>query len=132
MDPTVQPRTGLVLMEAVAGVVTNSIRRFMAERFRIRLMFEWGGGALWCGNEAALARFSVGSIEDNLPLSATTRVRLAEMTCWHDRALNWDYPSDPGPWQEDEYIEFDDAAHTMLAVIQEELGSEFEVVYERL
>ncbi|WP_221033409.1 hypothetical protein, partial [Pseudomonas cichorii] len=104
----------------------------MPEIFRIRLMFEWGGGALWCGNEAALARFSVGPIEEKLPLSSTTLERLDEMTCLHDRALNWDYPPDPGTWSAAEYIEFDDAAETLLAVIQEELGIGFEVVYERV
>ncbi|MPT17790.1 MAG: hypothetical protein E2579_08535 [Pseudomonas sp.] len=41
----------------------------MSEVFRIRLMFEWGGGSLWCGNEAALKQFDVGPIEEILPLS---------------------------------------------------------------
>ena len=104
----------------------------MGERLRIRLMFEWGGGALWCGNEATLARLSVGPVEDKLPLSTTTRARLSEMTRWHDTALNWDYPPDPGPWEDGEYKRFDDAANSLLAVIQKELGAEFKVVYEKL
>lgn len=104
----------------------------MAERFRIRLMFEWGGGALWCGSEAALAEFSVGPIEERLPLSAATLESLGEMTRWHDTVLNWGYPPDPSPWDAAESKEFDDAAEALLAVIQEELGAGFEVVYERL
>lgn len=104
----------------------------MAERFRIRLMFEWGGGALWCGNDAALARFSVGSIEEKLLLSPTTLERLGEMTRWHDTALNWDYPPDPGPWTVADYKKFDDAAEALLGAIQQELGAGFEVIYERL
>lgn len=104
----------------------------MTERFRIRLMFEWGGGALWCGNEATLAKFSAGPIEEKLPLRATTIERLGHMTRWHDTALNWDYPPDPGPWEAVEYKKFDDAAEALLAVIQEELGIGFEVIYERL
>ncbi|MCD5976739.1 hypothetical protein [Pseudomonas quasicaspiana] len=104
----------------------------MVERILIRLMFEWGGGALWCGNEAALSRFSVGSIEETLPLSTATLERRAEMTLWHDKALNWDYPPDPGPWGAAEYAEFDDAANALLAVIREELGPSFDVVYEKL
>jgi len=95
-------------------------------------MFEWGGGALWCGNEAALAEFSVGSIEERLPLSAATLERLGEMTRWHDTALAWGSPTDPSPWDAVESREFDDAAEALLAVIQEELGAGFEVVYERL
>jgi hypothetical protein len=60
----------------------------------------------------------VGSIEEKLPLSATTLERLGEMTRWHDTALNWDYPPDPGPWETAEYTEFDDAAEALLAAIQ--------------
>lgn len=104
----------------------------MVERIRIRLKFEWGGGALWGGNEVALARFSVGSIEEKLSLTASTLEKLGEMTRWHDTALNWDYPPDPGPWEAAQYTEFDNAAEALLATIQEELGAGFEVVYERI
>lgn len=95
-------------------------------------MFAWGGGALWCGNEAALAQFSVGSIEEKLPLNAITLERLGGMTRWHDTDLNWDYPPDPGPWEAAEYTEFDDAAEALIAAIQKELGAGFGVVYEML
>lgn len=98
-------------------------------RYRIRLMFEWGCGALWCGNQAALDRFDVGPIEDRLPLTARTRERLDEMGVWHDQSLNWEYPPDPGPWTPDEEARFAAAAQVLLATIQEELGPEFEVVY---
>lgn len=97
--------------------------------YRIRLMFEWGGGTLWSGNDAALARYDVGAIEDVLPLSADTRARLDEMTVWHDQSLNWEYPPDPGPWTPDEEARFAAAAEVLRAAIQEELGPEFEVVY---
>jgi hypothetical protein len=101
-------------------------------RYRLRLMFEWGGGCLWCGNEAALARFGVGNIEDSLPLSAQTARCLKELSAWHDQSLNWDYPPEPGPWSGEECDRFDAAAHEILESIRSELGSEFEVVYERL
>ena len=96
----------------------------------IRLMFEWGSGCLWCGNEAARATFDVGPIEDRLPLSVTTRQRLIELTQWHDTSLNWNYPADPGPWTTEEYGKFEAAAKEILARIQAELGSDFTVVYE--
>ncbi|MHC8343692.1 hypothetical protein [Pseudomonas sp. RT6P73] len=104
----------------------------MKQKFVIRLMFEWGGGVLWCGNEAAREQFSVGPIEDQLPLTDKTRTSLNELTRWHDTSLNWDYPPDPGPWESEEYTRFDSAAHALLATIQIELGSNFEVVYEKL
>jgi hypothetical protein len=101
----------------------------MADPFRVRLMFEWGGGCLWCGNDASRERFDVGPIEDRLPLSPAIRRRMNELSAWHDRSLNWDYPPDPGPWPSEEYLRFEAAAAELLADLQRELGPEFDVVY---
>jgi hypothetical protein len=100
--------------------------------FQLRLMFEWGGGCLWCGNDAARDRFDVGLIEDRLPLSQQTRRRLQELSAWHDGALNWDYPPDPSPWSSAERERFEQAAGDVRAVVRAELGPGFEVVYEPL
>src|SRR5262245_27353637 len=104
----------------------------MLPRYNIRLMFEWGGGCLWCGNDAARNAFDVGPIEDRLQLSDVICRRLVEMTAWHDGSLNWDYPPDPGPWNPEEYDRFDKAANEVLDAVRRELGPDFEVVYERL
>jgi hypothetical protein len=52
----------------------------MTTLYQIRLMFEWGGGCLWCGNQAAREQFDVGPIESRLPLSPDTRQRLQELS----------------------------------------------------
>ena len=87
---------------------------------------------LWCGNNIALDKFSVGPIEEELPLSDEVQAMLNELSQWHDTSLNWDYPPDPGPWNADDYARFDEAAAKLLKSIQQELGEEFEVVYEKL
>ncbi len=101
----------------------------MDARYRIRLMFEWGGGYLWSGNEATITAFDVGPVEDLLSLSPATRQRLADLSAWHDESLNWDYPPDPGPWSPDEAERFEQAAAETLSVVRSELGPEFDVVY---
>ena len=100
-------------------------------RYALGFFFEWGGGVLWCRNEAARQRFDVGPIEERLPLRPETLARLAEMTMWHDTALNWDYPPDPGPWSPEEERRFDRAALEVLATIRGELGPDFEVIDQR-
>lgn len=104
----------------------------MPEKLQINLMFEWGGGTLWCGNDLARARFPVGNIEEFLPIASETLARLNDLTQWHDTALNWDYPPDPGPWDASEQSRFSDAANAILKLIQDELGSEYQVVYAPL
>ncbi|WP_272991200.1 hypothetical protein [Spongiibacter tropicus] len=102
----------------------------MSRVYRIRLMFEWGGGSLWCGNQAAARKFDVGPVEDKLPLSNTVLERLNALSQWHDTALNWEYPPDPGPWGPDEYAKFEAEALAFLSELQTELGPDFEVAYE--
>ena len=104
----------------------------MTGRFVVRLMFEWGGGCLWCGNDAALAAFNVGPVEDRLPLTPGARQQLINLSAWHDGALDWNYPPDPSPWSTEERGRFERAAAEVLAVVKLELGPEFEVVYESL
>ena len=103
-----------------------------AARYHLRLMFEWGGGCLWCGNDAARDAFDVGPIEGRLPLSSQTRQRLEELSAWHNRSLDWDDPAGPGPWPPDEYARFEPAAGEVLERIRAELGPDFHVKYTRL
>jgi hypothetical protein len=104
----------------------------MGARFLVRVMFEWGGGCLWCGNNAARERFDVGPIEDRLPLTPGTLRRLQDLSAWHDGGLNWDYPPDPSPWSAAGRERFEQAAGEVLSALRAELGPEFEIVYEAL
>jgi hypothetical protein len=104
----------------------------MTSRFRVHLMFEWGGGCLWCANDAAHEAFGMGPIEDRLPISDQSKRRLLELVAWHDTALNWDYPPDPGPWSEKEHASFEAAAHEILKQLQSELGQTSDIVYTPL
>jgi len=102
----------------------------MQTLYQVRLMFEWGGGCIWCGNGAALERFDVGPIEEKLSLSAETLQELEKLSAWHDKALNWEYPPDPSPWTQAEFEEFEEAALFMREKLKAELGASFEVLYE--
>lgn len=101
----------------------------MSDKFSLKLMFEWGGGCIWCDNEHTRQRFDVGPIEDKLPLSDLVKNRLDELTTWHDQSLNWEYPPDPGPWSQHERNQFEAAALAILDLIRTELGDSFEIRY---
>jgi hypothetical protein len=103
----------------------------MTVQIRIRLFFEWGGGALWCGNEAALQLYDVGPVEQKLHLPAALLARIHAMSEHHDSALNWSDPKEPGSWSEADYAEFCGQIEQLRADVAEALGPAFTVVNEQ-
>jgi hypothetical protein len=100
----------------------------MHSKYVLRYWFEWGGPILWPADDAT--RDALGYPVDValLPLSACTVARIDELIAWHDTALNQEYPSDPGPWRQEECDRFNAAARDLLAVIQSELGLAFAII----
>lgn len=103
----------------------------MSVPIRIRLFFEWGGGALWCGNDAAFRRFGVGPAEEKLGLPDALLARLKAMSAHHDTALNWSDPAAPGPWSASDYAAFCDQVEVLRAEIADVLGPAFDIVNEQ-
>lgn len=99
------------------------------KRYRLKLMFEWGGGCLWADNVSTFDRFDVGPIEAKLPLSEETKTRLSDLSELHDTALNWSDPAGPSPWNADQFEAFDKQAIKALRLVEIELGGEFEITY---
>src|SRR5438132_2929084 len=101
-------------------------------KYTLRFFFEWGGGCLWPGNDAAYRDFAFGPYDllrpCPLPLSAETLERCRQTAEWYDTSLNWDYPPDPGPWRQSECERFNEAVRHLLATIRAELGGQFEVI----
>ncbi|MBV1775434.1 hypothetical protein KSF73_06860 [Burkholderiaceae bacterium DAT-1] len=102
------------------------------DKFHIRLMFDWGGGCLWAANGTASATFGIGAIEFRLPLSPALLEQLDMLSKWHDTALDWDNPTGPSPWLEDEVFRFEAAAKAVQLDLQAELGEAFIISYQPL
>lgn len=96
----------------------------------IRYWFEWHGPCFWGADERTKERFGYSIESEDLPLSPATIERAHELIQWHDQALNWDYPSDPGPWRQDECDRFNQAAREFLALCRKELGADFNLIDE--
>lgn len=115
--------------EALASQQNNEVLP-VSEVPKIKLFFEWGGGVLWCANDAAHQRFDVGPIEDKLSLSNEIRQRLHGMAVWHDTALDWNNPPAPSPWSKAEDVRFAEAVDQLVEDIIRELGPGYEVINE--
>jgi hypothetical protein len=98
----------------------------------LRLMFDWGGGCLWCADAATRAALGVGPVEDALPLTPALRDRLDALSARHDTALNWLSPADPGPWSAQDFAAFDLAARALLADLSVALGPGYRLTYQPL
>ena len=99
--------------------------------YTLRLMFEWGGGCLWCADPATREALGVvGPAEEVLPLPQPLRDRLDALSARHDTALNWLSPADPGPWSAVDHARFDAAARELLADLSLALGPQYRLTYQ--
>jgi hypothetical protein len=100
-------------------------------KYVLRFWFEWlTHTAFWPASDVARAAFGIGpNAVEKLPLSATTRERAREVATWHDLALNWDSPADPGPSDQEECDRFNAAVADLFREVIREVGEAFEVVY---
>lgn len=101
-----------------------------ARSYQIRFFYDWGcDSPFWCGNDAAIAKFDVGPIDpEALGLSAQTAKAVRALAAWHNTALNWDYPPDPGRWRQEECDRFNAAVDALLVTIRAELSGSYELI----
>ena len=97
----------------------------------LRFWFEWATEtALWPAKNVARERFGIGPImPEELPLLEATQRQVRALATWHERALNWEYPPDPGPWRHEECDRFNSAVTALYATIVRELGDTFDVIH---
>ncbi len=86
-----------------------------------RLFFDAGSGTLlWAAAEdQAVWNYPVDLAR--LPVSTALRAELERLVTDYDTSLNWDYPPDPGPWDEQRCREFNDAVRAAIASLRDEL-----------
>jgi hypothetical protein len=89
----------------------------------IKLMPDYGCFPLWEASPQA-----VGNINpDTLPISASLKSALADWAARYDATLDSNDPLQSGfPAEEDE-ISFEQTGRNILAMLQDELGSEFRI-----
>lgn len=99
-------------------------------RYVLRFWFEWATEtAFWPANDAAREHFGIGPImPERLPLSEPTQHQVRQLATWHDTALNWEYPPDPGPWRQEECDRFNAAVTALYATVVRELGDAYDVI----
>lgn len=97
-------------------------------KYVLRVFFDAGSGVLlWSGNSAAHERFGYPVNFDDLPLPDATRSRVAAIIVRYDTSINWDAPSSPTLWTNQECEQFNCEVSELIGQLRRDLGSEFEL-----
>ena len=102
----------------------------MSAKYRLNFWFEWWADTAFLpANAAARERFGTGWVAPELlPLTPETIEQVHLLANWHDDYLDWEYPSDPSQWRQDECDSFNAAVQQIYNQVVKELGADFEVV----
>lgn len=107
-------------------------------KYKFKYWYEWdcAGDCLWADDDITRETFGGGCSHvdiEKLPLSAELIAFLHETGDLHNRSLNWDYPPDPPDpeqWTPEMAAEFDRRAYEGYDRICQELGADYEIIYD--
>ncbi len=101
------------------------------EKYQMKYMFDWAASTcLWGMNDAAVNRFGCTVDISKLPLSGKLITYLNDLIERHDKALNWDNPTDNLSWTEEEQEKFRKEALIGYNEVCSELGDDFEIILD--
>jgi hypothetical protein len=101
---------------------------------RLEFWWEWlVASPFWPANEEALQIFDPGEVDaEELELPRDLVNELKAAAAWHDSALNWEYPPDPGPWRQEECDHFNVTSRKLFERCQMLLDGRFEITYAHM
>lgn len=103
-------------------------------KYTFSYWFEWGCSedfcpCLWSADNATRDEYGSSVDLNKLPISRELIQFLCKLGIEHDNALDWDYPPDPLLWTEEEEKMFYLNAKEGYKRLCEELGGDYEVIY---
>ncbi|MDO4156604.1 MAG: hypothetical protein Q4D37_07485 [Oscillospiraceae bacterium] len=97
--------------------------------YELKYMFDWGSGTcVWTSNEASRNLFVHYPVRiEQLPISKVLKDELKQLIEEHDKALDWDCPSNGFVWSEERQKQFISEAIFAYKRLCLELGMEYHV-----
>lgn len=100
-------------------------------KYYMRFFFDWGSGTcLWANSEETKEIYDYAVDFELLPISDGLKESLENVINWHDEALNWNDPAGDLLWNQEKIDEFVATAKEVYHKLCNELGSDYEIVYE--
>ena len=94
-------------------------------KYQLRFWFEHSGICIWGMNDAAKEKYGYAIENSSLPISNGLINELNILEGEYATYLDWDCPSNPSPWTEQQKIDFKNRAANVLNKLETELGSDF-------
>lgn len=101
-------------------------------KYRIRFFYEYSSpSCLWAADESTNKKYGYRINPIDLPLSKHSLELIDRLCNCFDTSLNWNSPSDPGPWTAEETNRFNQASEQLFKTIKFELGVDYELINEQ-
>ena len=99
-------------------------------RYEMKFMFDWGcDTCVWSTNDAAREKYHDYPVDlSELPISTELLRFLEELCGEHNKALDWECPSNGLIWSEEEIELFSQKAKRGYERLCQELGPEYHVI----
>lgn len=96
----------------------------------LRFSFDFGDICLWGMNDSAKKQFGYAIESSSLPFSRQLMDKLNGLQEEFGTILDWEDPASGCIWTEQHKLDFLERANEVCREIQQELGSEFEIINE--
>ena len=100
---------------------------------KIKFSFEYGNNfsCLWSQNDEAINYFG-GYIIEHKRLGVTDELdqKLKDLCIEYQTSLNWEYPPDESPWNEEQKKSFNIRAYTLYKALLKQVNCHFEIIYD--
>lgn len=106
----------------------------IVSKYTFRYWFEWGCRedfcpCLWSVDNVTKDKYNYYVDINELPISKELISFLCQLSIEHDNALDWNYPPDSLLWTKEEEEMFYIKAKEGYRRLQEELGSDYKIIY---
>ena len=97
-------------------------------KYELKFWFEHGGFCVWAKNEIARNKFGYAISNKDMPISEELKNELETLEIRYAGCLDWDCPSNPSPWSNDEKESFRLEANKVYIRLKNELGNDFNII----
>ena len=93
---------------------------------KLRYFYDPGSGVcLWAGDDEAREKYGYPILLDALPLSESVVSIGQELIERFDTSIDWEYPSNPSPWTDEERNKFKNDCTRFRTQVVKELGPNY-------